>query len=273
MPDTPPIQPNPTPAPSSPTPPSGTPTSDSGENLANMVAPEYRYPDNPSVPEYLRGKTAGDAAQLLAGLVDSVGKGINQPPQAQPPALQSLGDDDYVTTAHLRQAQANALSQVSPWLAQVADQQATVSYNISKREHPEIFKKYEPEVIKVLQSVPRQNWTLDVIEKAVTFVKGSHVDEITAEKVRALESTMNSTMRSTGRAGMSSDVPLTETVASSLGKTPPQWLARARAAGIDENSVWEFCKATDTTVEEFFQQFSRGMITDAVAEVGRKHSP
>lgn len=231
-----------------------------------MVAPEYRYPDSPSVPEYLRGKTASDAAQLLQGLVESVGRGQAQTPAPAQP-LSQQADDDYVTAAHLRQAQTQALAQVSPWLQTVAEQQATVSYSIAKREHPDIFRKYEPEVIKVLQAVPRQNWTLDVIEKAVTMVKGSHVDEITAEKVRALESTMNSTMRSTGRAGSGSDSPLTETVASSLGKTPPQWLAHAKAVGIDENSVWEFCRATDTTPEDFFKQFSKGIVSDAIADV------
>src|SRR5258705_4459418 len=108
MPDTP-QQPNPTPtpttpAPSSPTPPSGTPTSDSAKDLASMVAPEYTYPNNETVPEYLRGKTASDAAALLQGLVESVGRGQQQAQVPQQPNLQSLGDDDYVTTAHLKQA-------------------------------------------------------------------------------------------------------------------------------------------------------------------------
>lgn len=231
-----------------------------------MVAPEYRYPNNETVPEYLRGKTASDAAQLLQGLVESVGRGQSQIPAA-PAAVSPAGDDDYVTGAGLRHAQNQALAQVQPWLQNVAEQQATVSYSIAKREHPDIFRKYEPEVIKVLQSVPRQNWTLDVIEKAVTFVKGSHVDEITAEKVRALESTMNSTMRSTGRAGSTSDSPLTETVASSLDKAPDAWRVHAKAVGITENEVWEFCRNTDTTPEEFFKQFGKGLVTDAIADV------
>ena len=232
-----------------------------------MVAPEYTYPNNETVPEYLRGKTAKDAAALLQGLVEQMGKGANQIPAAPPPPLAQQADDDYVTAAHLRQAQSAALAQVSPWLKNVAEQQATVSYSIAKREHPDIFKKYEPEVIQVLNRVPRENWTLDVIENAVKFVKGSHVDEITAEKVRALESTMNSTMRSTGRAGSGSDSPLTETVASSLDKAPEAWRVHAKAVGITENEVWEFCRNTDTTPEEFFKQFGKGLVTDAIADV------
>src|SRR6266576_2566327 len=101
MPDTP---PPPTPAaPSSSTPPSGTPTSGSAPELASMVAPEYRYPDTESVPQYLRGKTAGDAAQLLNSLVESMSRGGSLP-QAPPPPP-PVTDDDYVTGGHLKQAQ------------------------------------------------------------------------------------------------------------------------------------------------------------------------
>lgn len=234
-----------------------------------MVAPEYRYPDNDTVPEYLRNKTAADAAALLQGLVEGVGRGQQQA-QSAPPPLNTLANDEYVTRAHLDQAQQNALSQVSPWLKQVADQQATVSYNIAKREHAEVFKRYEPEVIKVLQRVPRENWTLDVIENAVTFVKGSHVDEITADKVRALESTMASTMRSTGRAGLSPDSHTKDTVATMLGKAPEAWRAHAQAVGITEDDLWEFCRNQDTTPDEFFKQFGSGLITDAIADVSFK---
>src|SRR6267378_8093716 len=107
MPDTPPVAPTPpvtpTPAPSSPIPPSRTPTKDSESELASMVAPEYRYPADYPL-EYLRNKTPGDAAQLLQGLVESVGRGAAAGAQAPaPPPV--AGDDDYVTGATLRQAQ------------------------------------------------------------------------------------------------------------------------------------------------------------------------
>src|SRR5258706_10479319 len=162
--------PTPTPAPSSPIPPSGTPTSASASEVANIVAPEYVYPSNEATPAWARGKTAGDMLQLMQGLVESVGRGAAAAPAAAAPPV--AGDDDYVTGATLRQAQNAPIAQVSPWLQQRADQQATVSYNISKRENSALFQKYEPEIIAVLQRVPRENWTLDVIENAVTFVKG-----------------------------------------------------------------------------------------------------
>ncbi len=265
MPDTP-QQQNPTiPAtPPSSTPPSGTPTKDSGAELSNMVAPEYRYPDNETVPEYLRGKTAADAAQLLQGLVSQVGRGAAQPQQQELPPPQ---DDEYVTAAHLRQAQQQAVAQMSPWLATVADQQATMSYNLAKREDAEIFKKYEPEIISVLQRIPRQNWTLDAVKNAVTYVKGNHVNELLAEHTRKIESTMAGTMRSTGRAGSPTDSPNPDTIAARLAKTPASWLARANRMGINETDVLLFCQANDMTADEFFKQFEHGIVSEAVAEL------
>ena len=237
-----------------------------------MVAPEYRYPENESVPQWARGKTASDVLQLAQGLVESIGRGATQaapPPAPLPPA----GSDDYVTGAQLQQVQQQALAQVSPWLQQVADQQATVSYNIAKREHTDVFKKYEPEIIGVLQRVPRQNWTLDVIENAVKFVKGNHVDEIVAGKVRDLEVTMASTMRSTGRAGLMSDSQSQKTVEATLGTLPEKWRAHADAVGITPQEVHEFCFANDITPDEFFKQFEKGIVTDAVADVNLGRAP
>lgn len=232
-----------------------------------MVAPEFRYPNTENIPEYLRGKTAADAAQLLQGLVESVGRGQQAPPQ-QP--VQAAADDDYVTGAQVRQVQQQALAQVNPWLQTVADQQATMGYNMVKQQHQDIFRKYEPEIIKVLGSVPKANWTLDVIQNAVTMVKGSHVDEILAERTRILESTMHSTMRSTGRAGLSPDSPIPETVGERLEKTPDAWKTHARAAGITDEQVREFCYANDITPDEFFKQFDQGLVTDSVEDVSFK---
>ena len=270
MPDTPQNQNPPaqtTPAPPSSPPPSGTPTNASGSVPQDLIAPEYRYPDNATVPEYLRGKTASDAAMLLQGLVEAAGRNSVPPAAPPPPDLSSLANDEFVTKANLQQAQQAALSQVNPWLQTVADQQATMSYNFAKEQDKQFFQKYEPEIIQVLNQVPRHQWTLDVIKKATTFVKGTHHDELAAEKVRQLEATLDSAMRSTGRAGLNQASSPTESVAAGFAKVPKEWQARAKAVGITEEQVREFCWANETTPEEFFKQFGPGLIGDAVAEM------
>ena len=235
-----------------------------------MVAPAFRYPDNETVPEYLRGRTAEDAAAIIKDFVTRAGQSAAIPPAPQelpPPA-----DDEYVTAQHMRQNTKAAIAQVSPWLQSVADQQATFAYNLAKRDQADTFKKYEPEILTTLQSVPRANWTLDVIGRAVNLVKGNHVDEIVAGKVRDLEQTMASTMRSTGRAGLNPDSPLQETVEATLGKTPPDWLEHAKLVGITPEQVREFCQANEMSPSEFFDQFKGGIVSDAVGEVSFKRA-
>src|SRR6185437_13343866 len=155
-----------------------------------------------------------------------------------------------VTQAHLQQAQQQAISQVNPWLQTVADQQATFGYNLAKRDHADIFKKYEPEIVQVLSRVPRAQWTLDVIQNAVTFVKGNHVNELLAEKTRELELTMHSTMRSTGRAGTNAGSESQETVSAMLEKSPEKWRADAKAVGITDKEIYEFCRDNDMSPED-----------------------
>lgn len=230
-----------------------------------MVAPEYRYPDSEAMPAWARGKTAGEMLELMKGVIEGVGRNAAAPAPEQPAA--PLADEDYVTARDLKSAQQAAISQLSPYLQSVADQQATMSYNMAKQADADVFKKYEPEIIGVLQSVPRANWTLDVIKRAVTLVKGSHVDELVAEKARQLEATLDSAMRSTGRAGLNSASSPTESVASGLAKAPDGWRARAKSVGITEDQIREFCWANETTPEEFFKQFGPGLVTDAVAEM------
>lgn len=230
-----------------------------------MVAPEYRYPNDDAVPEYLRNKTASEAAQMFKAVMDGIGRG-GPVPEQQPPQ-QTLSGTDPVTYADLQAAQRSAVEQISPWLAQVADQQAVVSYNIAKREHSDIFKKWEPEIVATLGKVPRANWTLDVIENAIKFVKGNHVDEIAAEKVRAFESIVESTMRSTGRAGSIPVSPRQDTAETTLEKLPEQWRSHAKAVGIGARELQEFCWANDITMDEFFNQFKDGLVTDAIEDV------
>ena len=232
-----------------------------------MVAPEYRYPDNENVPPYLRGKTASDAAQMVQGFVDQASRNMSQLPPQQAAPLPA--DDDYITAAQQRQLQQQAIDRVNPFVQSLAEQQASMGYSMVKQQHSDIFKKYEPEIIQVLNNVPRAQWTLDVIQRAVTMVKGSHVDEIVAENRRQLESTMFSTMRSTGRAGSGTDFQAQDTLAVSLDKTPEDWRARAKAAKITDKELIEFCNKNDIAPEDFFKQFEHGLVTDAIVDRGR----
>lgn len=245
--------------PSSPTPPSGTPG----------ASPEYRYPNDQSLPEWARGKTAMEVLQLTQGLVESVGRGTPAPTPPPAPAPAQLGDEDYVTGKDMRAMRQSATAEFSPLLAQMAEQNALLTYSTVKRDHADIFKKYEPEIAGVLGRIPKTSWTLDTIENAVKFVKGNHVAELVDEQIR-LRAASEPTIRSSGSGGLAPVSRKEQTLESEA--IPDRWKDHAKQVGITEREVQEFCWANDMSPEDFFKQFKTGLVTDAVVETNFKRT-
>lgn len=253
--------------PSSPTPPSG----ESGKEQG-----EYRYPNDPNLPDWARGKTAAEILALTQQLVDDRVRGTQrqepqqqyQPPQGYQPTQQyqsNPGDEDYVTGKDLKALRQAAMAELQPHLQQVMNQNAAAAYRMAKREYADVFKKYEPEIVAVLGNVDRSQWSLDVIENAVKFVRGNHVDELAEEKARQLAAQMEPTIRSTGSGGSAPVSPAKPEHSLDSEKLPVAWRERAKRAGITEQEVQELCWATGITPEQFFKQFD--FVTDAVTEV------
>ena len=241
--------------PSSPTPPTTTPGSD-----------EYRYPNDAHLPDWARGKTATEILALTQQLVEERVRGTPQPPAPAQPQSPQAGDDDYVTGKDLRALRANATAEFQPMLSRALEQNAMTAYSIAKRDHGDLFKKYEPEIVSVLGRVPREQWTLDVIENAVKFVRGNHVDELAEEKARRLVAQMEPTIRSTGSGGSTSvSRPPDQSLESD--KLPAAWREHAKQAGIGERELQELCWANDMTPDQFFAQFEKGLVTDAIHDV------
>ena len=74
-------------------------------------------------------------------------------------------------------------------------------------------------------------------------------------------------MRSTGRAGLTPASQTKETAEATLEKLPEKWRDHAKAVGISARELHEFCWANDITIDEFFKQFDKGLVTDAIADV------
>lgn len=236
---------------------------------------EFRYPDAPNVPEWARGKSASEILAITQQLVETQAYGRSQPapPQQQPPQPSyqppagNPNDDDYVTGRDLRALRASATQEFQPLIQQLAQQHAATAYNIAKRDHADIFRRYEPEIVQVLGRVPREQWTLDVIENAVKFVKGNHVDELAEEKARRLAAQMEPTIRSSGSGGSASVSPRTPELSLESEKLPEAWREHAKRAGIGDRELQELCYAHGMTPDEFFAQFGKGLVTDAIHDV------
>lgn len=215
--------------------------------------PEFRYAETEETPEFLRGKTTTEVANLFQALtaereaepVRSNGNGHAAPVPPPPPA---------------------PVEPPGPSLQRVAEQQANLSYDIARRNHAPIFQKYGPEIDQMLARVPKADWSLDLIDKAVKFTQGNHLDEILNERMRQATEVVNSTMRSNGRSG-GGNYSGYEATPSPQDAAPESWKEHARKVGITDATVAEFCRATETTPAEFWAQFKNGgIISDAVAD-------
>jgi len=192
-----------------------------------------------------------------------------QPPPAQAPQYAATGDEEYVTGAQLRQFGAQAAQQYGPDVNAAVDLAASGNLAAVRARYAKDFGRYGPEIMANLATVPKRAWTIDNLEKVVKLSLVDHLDEIASERASHLAAQMGTTMRSSGAAG-SDPVPTQSKSPLESDAIPESWRARAKAEGITDREVQEFCYANETTPEDFFKIFAKGMVTDAVAEVSRR---
>ena len=196
------------------------------------------------------------------------------PAPAQPAGPFRFPDDDAILTGKdFRSTLERAFAQVvGPQLQQTADIAASSSYAAAAARRPKEFEKWGPEIQQELTKLPRHLWTLDNLEQVVTFVRGKHADEYARELAQQLVTQMDPTIRPTG--GGSGPIPSqTEEKRPLESDTIPEdWKRRAKAAGITEATIREFCTANDMAPEEFWKQFEQSPMQPIVAEasVGNK---
>lgn len=217
------------------------------EGTPPTPAPEFRYADDATVPIELRGKTAREVSELFAALTAS---GMVAPAPAPSPPPPTNGG--YASATDLQQ---------------LAAQQASVTFNLARQEHADSFKRWAPEIAEVLQRIPQPQWTLDAITSAVQLVKGRHVDELVAEKVRAATTHSLVGMRSNGNGAHATPNYAPQRPEPPLEGVPGEWLKHAEQAGITDREVAEFERANDLEPGEFLKQFGGRYITDAIADV------
>jgi hypothetical protein len=194
------------------------------------------------------------------------------PPQPQyqapaPPVTQTteLAGDDYVTGGQVQSWAAQQLARVQQQnqaqLSGYAQQLAGIAKSQVRGRHTDVFNRYGPEIeMQIAQLAPEQQ-TVDNLELVVKLVKGAHVDELVEVAMRE-RGAVNSepTLRSTGGETASAELTPRENTLEDE-RVPDGWRKRAQAAGIDDNTVDEWCKLQGITKRQFYEDFQRDSIT------------
>lgn len=206
---------------------------------------------------------------ITGQLMDSVTRpGTPTPAAPMPPANPTapLDPGAYATGQDILNAQQAAVAQFAPQLQRLAQQNAASTYRLvsSDPRFVETFQKYGPEVTTYLANVPREQWTVDIVEGAAKLVRADHLDELARDRANQIMQGMEPTIRPTG--GGSTPQALTPDLSLKSEKLPSDWRERAAKVGLTERVLDEFCLGTGLTREQFFRQFETGGI---ITEVGK----
>ena len=225
---------------------------------------------------WARGRTAEEVLAIARGYHNAFDRGgmapaplaPAAPPAAPVGAFTNITDDTIVTGRDLRAYLDQAARQyIEPQMRMVGEQAASSVYGTARQLYPKEFQRYGPEIQQELAKIPRNLWTLDNLDTVVTLVAGRHREDYARERAQELVAQMEPTIRPTG--GGSEPVPTAQQKSHTLESDaiPSDWKARAKAQGITEATVREFCTTNDMTPEQFFQMFEKSPLQPIVAEV------
>ena len=231
------------------------------------------------MPAWAKGKTAKEVLEAgknmyavlerfnQQGTVQNSPQPQYQQPQqgyqygAQPQAPVEIGDDEFLTGRQVKQFVSQQAQAFAPQLAQSMGLAAQTTLGLVQQKYATEFAKYGPEIQGYISNLPMEARSLDNLERVVKIVRAEHLDELVDERARQRAAEMVPSPRPNGGA--------TESPNASNGFAPnidARWVERAKAQGLDDQTIRDFCVANNMPVEKFYDQFKNGLVSAAVAE-------
>ena len=198
---------------------------------------------------------AGRSAEEILGIAEAQAAMLARPVQVQVPQQMSrfdldIADEDYVDGKRLKQLVSRFANNPNTVDYGARQQAAGALLATVEMRRSEEFKRWGMEIRQELVKLDPGNWTLDNLNIVVDIVKSRHIDELAAEKAQRLVSESHPTIRS-GTGGTGSGVPYKQQNMDSEG-VPREWAQAAKAAGISEQQIWEFCQAAGISEQQYY---------------------
>lgn len=164
--------------------------------------------------------------------------------------FQMPGDDDLIDGKTMKAMLAAVQApQQDPYQQQSL---AQLAYGQVRQMEPKVFQKWEPEILRHLNTMPKNLWTVDNINLVVKMVKAEHVEELASEKADALIAQRGFSTRTTGAAPNGQGHANSE-VSLESDELPTDYRDRLKKAGVTMETVRSFCAANGMSVKSWFE--------------------
>ena len=250
---------------------------ESSSQPSGLEGTGFKWGDDASVPEYLRGKTPAETLDIMNTLVQGVQELSMQPRQQEPayygaptPAT-PVGEQDMsandggmpdpnlaITDPHgyqeqlmraiRMQQQADLVSAAAPVFQQTADQARLLS-TMDTKWSP-MWDKYGSEIDGEVQHIAPQQRTKQLYDRAAELIYARHSDEIIEDraKVRAQEM-LESGVGTASPTQHGLDMPHTDS--DQWSKFERSELGRRLIDRVGKRKVLEFCEDENMTLESY----------------------
>lgn len=244
--------------------PGGTPSTASTADPARATdgrfePKEWRYPSDYPV-EYLRNKTAEEAARYTDMLYQQVRSNTPpqqaQPvrPQGAPPAPYSQAapptQEDFLTDPAGATQRAIAYAQqtqLDPWAQQVGQNQAQMARNLIELREAEAFRRWGPEIdVEIQRQIPDARYrSPEALKLIVDIVRSRHVEELAEERMQAKLRSMPQSMRADGAVGGGTSANAGGSIDFSSAGLPENYTRVLARANIKPETLDEFLQMTE----------------------------
>ncbi len=228
-------------------------------------AAEFRF--GPEAEPWMQGKTPAEVTAQARQLATLAAQALQQPPPAAqtpaPSAELQIDPNDYLTGANAIQLgqhwQNQTLGRAEQMMSPALNMMANTSLELVKREYPEEFAKYAPEILGRLQHVPKTGWSIDNIRQVVKLSQADHLDELIHARAAKLNS-QDPALRSTGAPG----APLQTQPIGPDAQLSEGQRAHLRRNGMTPELIAQMAARSGKTAQEWYALYAKHSVGDAL---------
>lgn len=239
-------------------------------------------PDDPSLPEWLRGKTPSEVAQLTTQLANAAASAYRAAPPAPPAHQPTPSASDGPPDPQLNYSDPVAYAQQlnAYYERRLQQERESASIGIMSRQAEtekhlsrggamaDVWRRWEPEIEAELAGIPLHERNRLVYDKAAEIVRGRHWQDYVREESEKLAAAGGAGTERVGGGGYTTGIPAADPIETFLASEHPY--AKATVAnGVKAHDIRAHCAMMKISPEEWLQNAQAGQLIANANAVSR----